>query len=115
MSFSHVASLPPSVGRSVRLVNARKGAERRKEGGGESEGGREGRKRGSVRSSCVNMTTFPLMRALCSSERGEWQQGLPPSFGLAGLGRDLARALCFDTTGICYIVGCVEVADSMSA
>ena len=31
--------------------------------------------RASVRQSCVNMTTFPLMRALCSSG-GEWQQGL---------------------------------------
>ena len=36
---------------------------------------REGMREGSVRQSCVNMTTFPLMRALCSSG-GEWQQGL---------------------------------------
>ena len=44
--------------------------ERRKEGGDEG-----GLRAPVVRQSCVNMTTFPLMRALCSSG-GEWQQGL---------------------------------------
>ena len=52
--------------RRVGLVNARKGA-------GKEEEGREGRR--LLRPSCVNMTTFPLMRALCSSGRGREGNG----------------------------------------
>ena len=39
------------------------------------ERGREGGMLLSGRSSCVNMTTFPLMRALCSSEEGKGHRG----------------------------------------
>ena len=53
MSFSHVASLPRSVGRSVWSMLEKEQREERREGERVSEGGREGRKRGSVRSFVV--------------------------------------------------------------